>query len=180
MHRKGTMFVQDIVGESVVWWEYDAVLSEYDHVYDEPGLEETRAWRPSILVPVQYVNVTEAGRQNQSSGRRVANTLRLAVSVRVLRDVGLSAPQDNRRHLNDMLLYANRLWAINDYDVRGRINRDSVMVGVSATEIKSDDMPFDVLPSFNGISFGDRPTGFPSTGYADQTFNNHELPAHHE
>ena len=179
IHRKGTEFVQSVLGETVVWWEYDALLSEYDAVYDESSATNKRVWRPGILVPVQYVNVNEGGRTNEHQGRLTTNDLRLAVSIRVLRDVGLSNPQDNRRHLNDMILYQKKLWSLDEYDIRGRLARDSIMVAVTATEIKPDDVPFDTLPTFAGVAFTDRPMGFPSSSYEDQTFNNHELPAYH-
>lgn len=180
MHRKGTMFAQALAGEVVGWFEYDTLLSAYDHVYDEPSPTEKRAYRPVIVMSVLYVNVEEAARVNDPSGRRVTNSLAIGVSVRTLRDSGLSNPQDNRRHLNDLLMYQQRLWAVDSYEVRGRVARDSVMVGVVASELQPDESPFDDLPTIGEAELYSRPMGFPSSRYNDQSFNHHELPAYHD
>jgi hypothetical protein len=176
IERKGAKFIEEVIGEAVVWFEYDAVLSAYDHVYDEPSMTEKRIWNSPILVPVLWVSITQGDRVNEHQGRLVTDSLRLGVSMRRLRDVGLSDPDDNRRHLNDLLLYRRRLWTVSVYAKRGRL-RDTVNLDVTATEVHEDDMPFDSLPTFNGISFGDRPMGFPSSEYDDQSFPLHELPA---
>lgn len=177
IERKGARFVEETIGEAIVWWEYDAVNSAYDHVYDEPSMTEKRVWKPAIIVPVQWISITQGDRRMETQGRMVTDYLRFGISIRRLRDVGLSDPSDHRRHLNDLILYRRRLWAISVYAFRGRI-RDYVNVDVAATEIHEDDMPFDTLPTFDSIAFVDRPKGFPSSEFEDQSFPEHELPAY--
>lgn len=178
--RKGYKFIQDVVGEAVLWLEYDALHSASHHVYDEPTEGATRAWKPPILVPALWVNETEGARENSADGRMVTNTLRLAVSVSTLTAVGLSGPTDSRRHINDMLVYRRNYWRVDDYQIRGRL-RKSIIVGITATQVLvDDDMPFDVLPSIDGLLSTVRPMGFPTDGYANQTFNEHDLTAHHD
>lgn len=177
INEKGYGWFQENLGEAVIWFEYDAVNSEYDNVYDEPSLTETRVWRPGIIVPALWVNELEDTQRSDGDAKRIISSLRLAVPVKTFREVGLSSPLDTRRHLNDLIVYRRNYWTVAQYTPRGRM-RDSAIVGISAAQVNTDDMPFDTLPSFAGLDATDRPKGFPSDGFAGMTFPEHELPAH--
>lgn len=180
IERKGWDFIQQTIGEAVLWLEFDATSSAMHPVYDEPMEDAGRAWKPPILVPALWVNEREDARTPDGDGRLPTNSLRLGVPYSSLVKVGLSEPQDSRRHLNDVLVYRRNFWAVNRYELRGRL-RAPVMVGVTATQINvDDDMAFDTLPEINGLLTTVRPIGFPSDTYITQTFPEHELPAHHE
>lgn len=180
IQRKGFDYVQATYGEAILWLEFDALNSEYDQVYDEPSVDAQRSWKPPILVPVQFANETEDSRANNRDGRLPTNSIRFAVSMRDLRRVGLSAPEDSRRHLNDLLVYRGNFWRVGDYQKRGRL-RETMIVGITATQVLvDDDMPFDTLPSINGLASTVRPRGPQTDGYPTQDFPEHELPAFHD
>lgn len=180
IERKGFQWVQDNVGEAVLWLEFDAHNSAMHPVYDEPMEGAGRAWKPPVLVPAQYVNESEAPRDSTEDARLQTNAIRLAVPFVYMVRSGISEPQDNVRHLNDMLVYRRNFWSINRYDIRGRL-RSPIMVSVTATQIRvDDDMAFDDLPDIDGLLTTVKPLGFPSDTFTTQTFNHHELPAHHE
>lgn len=180
IERKGFRYIQDTVGESVLWIEYDAFNSSSHNVYDEPTIGAGRAWKPPVLVPALWVNESEDSRSNSPEGRLPTNALRLGVTLTALTKAGISVPDDYRRHLNDVLFYRRNFWKVSDYQIRGRLRR-SIIVGVAASQVKvDDDMPFDTLPDINGLLTTVRPAGFPSDGYVNQTFNEHELPAYHD
>lgn len=179
IQRKGYDWYQSKLGEALIWFEFDAVVSEYHPVYDEPSLDEKRRWRHPILLPVLWVNEEEQARNNDPQGRLVTPSIRFAVGVRTMRDSGISTPTQADRHLNDIVVYKGYYWAITDYQIRGRMH-DHVIVGVTASRINVDsDMPFDDLPDINGITLEDAPQGFPSDAPNAQWFE-HELPANHD
>ena len=178
--RKGYDWYQANLGEVVIWFEYDAVNSEFDHVYDEPSMDAQRKWRPPVLVPTLWVSEEEDDRTNNCDGRLVTPDIRLAVPMRTLTEVGLSAPRNASRHHNDLLVYRGNYWTVNAYQIRGRMRTDYVIVGVTATlvDIESD-MVYDELPDINGLVMEKAPQGFPSDGFRNQTFDEHDLPAFH-
>jgi hypothetical protein len=180
IRRKGFDFAQKTVGEAVLWIEYDALNSETHNVYDEPTIGAGRAWKSPILVPVQWVNESEAGRANDVAGRLPTDSIRFAVDMRTLRRCGLSAPEDSRRHLNDLIVYRRNFWRVGDYQKLGRL-RETTMVGVRASQIHAgDDMPWGDLPVIDGLLSTVRPQGPQNDAYPTQTFDNHERPAYHD
>lgn len=174
--RRGYDWYTHNLGETVIWFEYDAVESEYHPVYDEDSVGGTRRWRPGILVPVLWANKTEGDRVVTPEGRQVIPTLRLAVPVSQLRRVGLSSPMDAARHLNDVLVYGRTQWLVESYQLRGRL-RDSVVVGVNCVKIfPEDEMSLGVPPDYVGLASTQRPRGFPSDA-PPQEWPEHVLPA---
>lgn len=54
------------IGESVVWFVFDAYNSQYSGTYDEGG----RKYLPGVLVPILWVDQIEAPEQYVPEGRR--------------------------------------------------------------------------------------------------------------
>lgn len=176
IQRRGYDWYTHNLGETVLWFEYDAVQSDYHPVYDEDSVEASRVWRPGILVPVLWANKTEGDRRPTPEGRQVTPSLRLAVPVDQLRSVGLSSPMDAARHLNDVVVYARTQWLVESYQLRGRL-RDSVVVGVNCVKIfPEDEMNLGVPPAYIGLASTQRPRGFPSDA-APQEWPEHIAPA---
>lgn len=176
IQRKGMDFVERTTGEAVLWFEYDAVGSEMHPVYDEDSLTEYRKWRPGILVPTLFCQITEGNEEPDREGRIVTATLRCAVSMERLRETGVSNPTDSRRHLNDVLVYAGWQWNVRSYDRRARL-RDTLVVGVNAVRIRpEDEFPLGQPPTFVGFDTSVRDRGFPDD--RDQTWSEYELPAY--
>ena len=169
---------QSNLGEAVAWFEYDAVNSSSHSVYDEPTVDATRIWKPVIFVPVLWVIRSEDDELNTEEGRTTTDTLRLAVPMDTLRKVGLSKPDDAARHLRDLIVYNRTYWNVGSYQRRGRLRSSNVIVGVNCTRVyESDDMPFDSLPAMPDNGLVTRPGGFPTDGYAAQSFPDYEKPA---
>lgn len=164
-------------GEAVIWWEYDAVNSEFDDVYDEDALGgAARAWKTPVIVPALWVNEIEGSKVIDLDGRQVVPELRLAASIDTLRDVGLSSPNLADRHLNDLVGYRGTYWKVTGYQIRGRL-RDNMIVGVTAAKVFiHDEFPNNAPPTFPGFPTADMPKGFPTDAPA-QSWPDHELPA---
>lgn len=169
---------QNSMGEAVVWWEYDAVDSAYDPVYDEDAMDGARSWKTGLLVPAMWVNEIEGAKTQSLDGRQVRPELRLAISVETMRQVGISSPNLADRHLNDLIGYRGTYWKVTGYQIRGRL-RDNLIVGVTAVKVFiSDEWPNADPPTFPGFPTTDMPKGFP-TDASERTWPQHELPANH-
>lgn len=158
-------------GESVVWFEFiplgnePAVSSVYDDIYDEgatgtPGL----SFKPGVVVPTLLITENEDQKRSIPEGRQVVQTMNLFVSVKDMRDAGITNPHEYTDHLNDMYLYDGRYYTVFDYRVRGRL-RDDVFVLIQALEVLVDqELPNDPGPARRGVDNFPWPTTLPILG----------------
>jgi hypothetical protein len=169
--RKGYEWYSKNVGEGVVWHEYDSAATSYHPVYDEGG----RSYSAGILVPCLWVIQQEDDLRPANEGKKPTQTIRTAVSIRVLHTCGISDPEDSARHLNDVFRYGNLLWKVTGYQIRGRMP-GSMVVGISGTQVfANEEMLFDNLPPGMSYAGSTRPLSYPND--TDSTFLDHELPA---
>jgi len=161
----------DTAGETVVWYEFSpftgasATASAYDDVYDEgPIGSPGRRYQKGITVPVLLASENEDRKRAIPDGRQVMQTMDIFISIKDMREAGISDPYEYRGHLNDIFLYDGRYYSVFNYRVRGRL-RDDVFVLVNGIEIYiSQEMPFDPGPEHVGINNFPWPTSLPSIG----------------
>lgn len=158
-------------GESVVWYEFiplggnAAVDSVYDDVYDEgaplsPGL----SFKPGVIVPTLLITENEDQKRSIPEGRQVMQTMNAFISIKDMREAGLTNPHEYAEHLNDMFLYDGRYYTVFDYKVRGRL-RDDVFVLIQALEVFVDqELPNDPGPEARGVDDFPWPTTLPILG----------------
>jgi hypothetical protein len=153
------------VGETVIWFQFDVVNSNYDSVYNESG----RRWLRGIAVPTLWIDQGESPEQYMPEGRRTRVTLRFAVSAQAIIEahIGLQEAHGHRvfdqgllgdgwfdDRLNDIVYYDGRFWEVNNFQIRGRIRQDNVL-GVTCTETYPEDEytwdfpPASIFTSFN-------------------------------
>lgn len=152
--RKNYRGYQRQVGETIMWFEYQAFASSasagstYDDVYDEGGFGGSgRKYKPGVVVPVLMVTESEDTKRAIPEGRQPVEIVNIVASVEDFRDAGISDPFEYRHHLNDVFLYDGRYMSVMSYKVRGRA-RDDVLIVVEGLEIYiSQEMPFDTGPS---------------------------------
>jgi len=145
------------VGESVVYFRFDADASAYDKVYDE-GF---RRYHIGVKIPILWVDQTEPTEDYTSEGRRPMQRLRFAVSAREMHEAGFAVTevthnrlQDvppnsiwRRDRLNDILYYDSRYFEISAFQIRGRLQGEDVIIGITCIETwPDDDAVFDFLP----------------------------------
>lgn len=149
-------------GESLVWYELQpfgstaATDSVYDDVYDE-GLASTGGLRyqAGVVLPVIQIQETEDTKRAQADGRLVVQTAIGVLSVKDMRDAGISDVTEYRKHLNDMFFYDGRYYSVTGYRSRGRV-RDELIIGFEGME-KYMDQEFTHDPG---------PTVIPENAYA--------------
>jgi hypothetical protein len=151
-----TRFHKDI-GESLVYYRFNADTSHHDTVYDE-GF---RRYHIGVRVPILWVDQTEPTEDYTSEGRRPIQRLRCAVSARDMYEAGFSVTevtgnrlQDGpandgwrRDRMHDLVWYDSRFFEISAYQIRGRVQGEDVIIGITAIETwPADDAIFDYLP----------------------------------
>lgn len=152
--RKEYRAYQKMVGETVMWFEYEPFASAasagstYDDVYDEGGSGITgRKYKPGVVVPTLMITESEDTKRAIPEGRQPVEIVNLVASVEDWRAAGITDPFEYRRHLNDIFLYDGRYMSVMSYKVRGRA-REDVLIVVEGLEIYiSQEMPFDTGPA---------------------------------
>jgi hypothetical protein len=179
IEREYTRYHQK-VGESVVWYRFDTVNSQYSSVYDEGG----RSYLPGILVPILWVDQIESPEQYMPEGRRPVQTIRFAVSAKAMYEVGIGDREAHGHRVwdeglvnntwfddrsNDICYYNGRYYEISNFQIRGRI-REDVVIGLTGTEVYiEDERIFDVQASGPGPGPGPDPSeeGYGMGAYGD-------------
>jgi hypothetical protein len=147
---------QTTIGEALIYYRFNADTSHYDSVYDEGY----RRYHTGVRIPILWVDQTEATEEYTSEGRRPTQRLRCAVSAREMFEAGFSVTevsgnreQDTspseiwRRDRNhDIVWYDARYFEISAYQIRGRVQGEDVIIGITAIETFVDDTFFDFLP----------------------------------
>jgi len=148
---------QDSVGEAIVYFKFDAEGSQYDRVYDE-GF---RQYETGIRIPILWVDQSEATEDYAPEGRRPTQRIRLAVSAMQLHEAGISvteahgnrltdtSPSDVWRYerVHDIFYYDNRYYEVSAFQIRGRLQGEDVIIGITGIETyPDDDMVLDVRP----------------------------------
>jgi hypothetical protein len=148
---------QNTVGEAVLWYVFDTTNSQYDSVYDEGY----RRYELPLRVPVLWTDQQEAAEDYSPEGRRPSQRLRFAVGARQLFEQGISVTEahgnrisdtqvspvwkDDR--LNDIIFYDGRFYEISNFQIRGRLQGEDVVIGVSCIETKpADELNLDNVP----------------------------------
>ena len=141
-------------GETLVWYELQpfgataATDSLYDDVYDE-GLSSTGGLRyqAGVVLPAIQVQETEDTKRAQADGRLVVQTVIGVLSVKDMRDAGISDVTEYRKHLNDMFFYDGRYYTVTAYRSRGKV-QDELIVGFEGIEKYIDqEFAFDPGPT---------------------------------
>ena len=163
-------------GETIIWFKFDTVNSQYDRVYNEGG----RCWLRGLTVPVLWIDQNEGPEQVMPEGRRPVITLRFAVSAWAIMESGVGQQEAHGHRVwdlgliknfwmddrnNDIVYYDGRYWEVTNFQIRGRYREDTIL-GVTCTETyPEDEYTFDFPPAFRmtpptNTSYGASPYGF--------------------
>jgi hypothetical protein len=145
------------IGEAIIYFRFDADVSEYDRVYDE-GF---RKYHTGVRVPILWVDQMEAVEDYSPEGRRPTQRCRLACAARSIYEAGISITEVHgnrlqdppslgswrRDRMHDVFYYDGRFYEVSGFQIRGRVQGEDVIIGVTGIEsFPSDDMNLDFPP----------------------------------
>jgi hypothetical protein len=145
------------IGEALIYFRFDADTSNYDRVYDE-GF---RHYHQGHRMPILWVDQMEAVEDYAPEGRRPTQRIRLAVSSLAMHECGISITevhgnrlQDSspseiwrRDRMHDLFYYDGRYYEISGFQIRGRVQSEDVIIGLTGIEtFPADDMILDFPP----------------------------------
>ena len=157
------------IGETILYYKFDADDTEYDRVYDE-GF---RRYHPAVRIPILWVDQQEASEDYAPEGRRPTMRIRLSVSARSMYEAGISvtaahgnriqdeSPSDIWRldRVHDILFYSGGYYEVSAFQIRGRVKGEDVVIGISGIETFPDELFFDYLPGTSTLPTPEVTTG---------------------
>jgi hypothetical protein len=147
----------DTIGEAIIYFRFDADTSAYDRVYDE-GF---RKYHEGMRIAILWADQMEAVEDYAPEGRRPTQRCRLAVSARCMYEAGISITEAHGNRLedispstiwrrdrnHDIFWYDSRFYEVSGFQIRGRVQGEDVIIGVTGIEsFKEDDMILDFPP----------------------------------
>jgi hypothetical protein len=147
----------DTIGEAIIYFRFDAEQSTYDRVYDEGY----RRYHMGVRMPILWVDQMEAVEDYAPEGRRPTQRCRLAVAARAMYEAGISITEVHgnrledtspstvwrRDRVHDIFWYDSRFYEISGFQIRGRVQGEDVIIGVTGIEtFNEDDRVLDFPP----------------------------------
>lgn len=142
----------DIVGETVVWFQFleFGSGSTYDDTYDEgPVGAGGRSYTAGVTVPTIYAEEVEDQNRAMEEGRQPTQNLRVTIRLTDMEHAGITAPGEYQARLNDLFLYDNRYYQVYRFSARGRMEGEEVLLAIEGVEVYPDqEFSFDNNPSY--------------------------------
>jgi len=139
--EKGLRGYQGIAGDQILYYRFHRELSVEDPVYDE-GASVGRVFHGPFSVPVLHVVHRQGDdRAGGTQGFYTVDSLQVTAGFRQLARVGLSRTDVRTNgYLRDRIVYDEKVWAITQMLALGQVRRADLVVAISATQMKADEL----------------------------------------
>jgi hypothetical protein len=128
---------QRVWGENVLWFEYDAMASSKDRVYDEGP---SRAWYPPVSLPVMFLDFRQDDPIDTDEGFYVLSTASVCFQVTSATDRFRINPLFTANHFRDRFQYDNVLYRVTKYEKQGFVHGTYLTVSALGEQVKAEEM----------------------------------------
>jgi hypothetical protein len=125
------------VGTTVTWWELDTARTHALDIYDEATTVE---FKPGFELPIMSVVRDEDRETAREEGLYTGGTVHLTFSAEQAAQAGMTDPHNSRLHLRDRFYWDGEYWAVNAFQISGRLIRQEVVIGVDSTRIATEEL----------------------------------------
>lgn len=131
---------RDVNGDWIYYFRYNTNASQMDDVYDE-AVGVGRVYNGPIRVPAIHVVHVQGANEYGDMGFYYNDQLVATVSFDQLSGVGLTyADVTAGQYLKDRMLYNDQIYRIEQISSKGKIQERSVIVSITATQMKPDEL----------------------------------------
>lgn len=149
-------------GDTITYFRFDYAGSVVDDVYDEAAGIGKSYIGPVNLPVLRATHAQVPNSQPRDSGLYLVDTLHCTASFDQLAKAGLTLVDlQHGQYQRDRIAYDNVLFDVEQMAVRGQIRRRDVIVTISATQVRDDELVNDQLfsgyygdPNDNGVRLG--------------------------
>jgi hypothetical protein len=130
---------RDVNGDWLNYYRYDAVNTQVDPVYGETI--GGKLYLPVVRVPCLHVTHLEGGNDNHEYGFYQSDDLDAIIAFDLFIQMGMSyADIETQNYLRDIVQYERKVFRVTNLAIRGQIQRRDIIVGMTATQIKPDEL----------------------------------------
>lgn len=135
---------RDVNGDWLMYYRYDRPATVSSSIYGE-SVGQGRIYLPPVRVPCMHVTYVPGPNENGVWGFYDNNAVDAIVPFDLFVQMGMSmADIDTRNYLRDRVVYNNQVFRTVSLAIRGKIQTRSTMVGLTATQVKPDELIDDV------------------------------------
>ena len=131
-------------GDWISYYRYDDAATVMDSVYDE-AINGGLQFSPAVRIQCLHVIHVEGGNENGDKGFYYNDDLDAKIAFDLFLQAGMTmADIQTGNYLLDRVLYDRKLFRVTQLAVEGQIQERDIMIGLSATQIKPDELVNDV------------------------------------
>jgi hypothetical protein len=128
---------QRVWGENVLWFEYDAMASTKDQVYDEGP---TRVWYPPVVLPVMFLDFRQDDPIDTDEGFYVLSTASVVFQVTEAIDRFRTGPLFTAAHFRDRFQYDNIIYRVTKYEKQGFVHGTYLTISALGEQVKAEEV----------------------------------------
>ena len=143
------------MGDAVMYYRWNSDLTTMDPGYDE-GTGNGLIYAPGFILPCQHVTHMEGKNEYGEYGFYYNDDLDAQIAFDRFIEAGMSyADIATGNYLKDRVLYDRKLFRVTALAIRGQMQERDIIVGMSATQLKPDEL-------VNDVQFADWSLGGPN------------------
>jgi hypothetical protein len=135
---------QSSFGDWLGYYKYDDALTVYDDVYDE-AIGNGLIYQPPVNLPCMHITHIEGGNEYGEYGFYYNDDLDAIIPFDQFIQTGQSlADIATGNYLKDRVIYDRKPFRVTQLSIRGQIQQRDIVIGLSATQLKPDELVNDV------------------------------------
>jgi hypothetical protein len=131
---------RDVSGDWIDYYKYNESATQLDDIYDE-AVGQGRIYSAAIRIPVLHVTLTPGDNQNTDYGFYYNDTLSIICAFDQFTRSGMDyADVLEQNYLKDRIYYNQKVFRVLSMTPRGKIQERPTIVGIDATQLRSDEL----------------------------------------
>ena len=134
---------QSVDGDWADYYRFDSAKSLMDDVYDEPtgnGL----VYAPPVRLQCMHIEHVEGANEDSENGFYYNDDAALILAFDKMLQAGMDyADIMTGNYLKDRVVYDRKVFRVRQISVRGQMQRRDIVVAISTTQVKPDEMVWD-------------------------------------
>jgi hypothetical protein len=124
-------------GENVLWFEYDAMSSSKNAVYDEGP---NRNWYDPVTMPVFFLSFRQDDPVDSDQGFYVLSTAQVCFQVTEATDRFRINPLNTAAHFRDRFSYDNNVYRVTRYEKQGFVHGTYLTISALGEQVKGEEV----------------------------------------
>jgi hypothetical protein len=131
-------------GDWITYYRFNDAATVMDPVYDE-AIGQGLVYSPPVRVQCVHVIHVEGGNENGDKGFYYNDDLDATIAFDLFLEAGMTMADIQTGNYDvDRLLYDRKLFRVTQLSVEGQIQERDIIIGLSATQLKPDELVNDV------------------------------------